>query len=45
MIKSLHLLLGRPGDILPTGILSLDILTNEILMREETISTPYEQGF
>ena len=28
MIKSLHLLLGRPGDLLPTGILSLDILTN-----------------
>ena len=28
MIKSLHLLLGRPGDHLPTGILSFDILTN-----------------
>ena len=28
MIKSLHLLLGRPGDLLSTGILSVDILTN-----------------
>ena len=28
MIKSLHLLLGPPGDLLPTDILSLDILTS-----------------
>ena len=28
MIMSLLLLLGRPGDHLPAGILSLDILTN-----------------
>ena len=28
MIKSLHLLLGRPGDLVPTAILLLDILTN-----------------
>ena len=36
MIKSLHLLSGRPGDLLPTGILSLDILTN----LSEVTSTP-----
>ena len=28
MVRSPHLLLGRPGDLLPTGKLSLDILTN-----------------
>ena len=28
MIKSLHLLLGPPGDLLPADIFSLEILTN-----------------